>query len=148
MASRTSSAFAAAVRATLASTLLAAALHAQGRSGTLAGRVTASGEPVAGAAVLVAGTGRGAQTRADGSYRITVPAGRYEVRTRLIGYSSGRDSATVTADRTTTSSVPSPRASADTSTEGRETAKSRVPETRASTVTPPRSWRRRYAMAG
>ncbi len=102
MASRPSSAFAAPALAILASTILTAALHAQGGTGTLAGRVTASGEPVAGAAVLVVGTGRGAQTRADGSYRITVPAGRYEVRTRLIGYSSGRDSATITADRTTT----------------------------------------------
>ena len=50
----------------------------------------------------VTGTGRGTQTRADGSYRLTVPAGRYEVRARLFGYSSSRDSATITADQTTT----------------------------------------------
>jgi iron complex outermembrane receptor protein len=102
MAFHTSFAFAARAGAMFALVLLPAALRAQGSSGTLAGRVTAAGEPVAGAAVLIAGTGRGTQTRADGSYRITVPAGRYEVRTRLIGYSSGRDSATVTAGQTTT----------------------------------------------
>jgi len=80
--------------------LLPLSLGAQ--SGTLSGRVTAAGEPVSGAAVIVTGTGRGTQTRQDGSYRLTVPAGRYEVRTRLIGYSSGRDSATIVAGQTTT----------------------------------------------
>ena len=101
MASRPSFAFIAGAAAILA-LVLPGALRAQAGSGTLSGRVTAAGEPVAGAAVIVAGTGRGVQTRTDGSYRITVPAGRYEVRTRLIGYSSGRDSATITADQTTT----------------------------------------------
>src|SRR4029079_8517140 len=80
--------------------LLPLSLGAQ--SGTLSGRVTAAGEPVSGAAVIVTGTGRGTQTRQDGTYRMTVPAGRYEVRTRLIGYSSGRDSATIVAGQTTT----------------------------------------------
>ena len=101
MASRTWFAFNGTAAALVAFMLLPAELRAQG-SGTLSGRVTAEGEPVAGAAVIVAGTGRGTQTRADGSYRMTVPAGRYEVRTRLIGYSTGRDSATITADQTTT----------------------------------------------
>ena len=82
--------------------ILPAALRAQSGSGTLSGRVTAAGAPVSGAAVVVTGTGRGTQTRADGSYRLTVPAGRHEVRMRLFGYSSGRDSATITADQTTT----------------------------------------------
>jgi iron complex outermembrane receptor protein len=82
--------------------LLPSVLSAQAGTGTLAGRVTAGGEGVFGASVVVAGTGRGTQTRSDGSYRITLPAGRYEVRTRLIGYSSGRDSATIVADQTTT----------------------------------------------
>ncbi len=85
--------------AALALFLLPAALGAQG---TLSGRVTAAGEPVSGAAVVITGTGRGTQTRSDGSYRITLPAGRYEVRTRLIGFSSGRDSATIVNDQTTT----------------------------------------------
>ena len=100
MAALPSSSRAALIRAALAFLLLPAALAAQ--TGTLTGRVTAASEPVAGAAVIVTGMGRGAQTRADGSYSITLPAGRYEVRTRLIGYSSGRDSATIVAGQTTT----------------------------------------------
>src|SRR5690349_2019858 len=88
-----------AVRAVLALLLIPAALAAQ--TGTLSGRVTAATEPVAGAAVVVTGMGRGAQTRTDGSYSITLPPGRYEVRTRLIGFSSGRDSATIVAGQTT-----------------------------------------------
>jgi iron complex outermembrane recepter protein len=98
MPSPTSS-YAVRLSATLAFILLPAALGAQG---TLSGRVTAAGEPVSGAAIVIAGTGRGTQTRSDGSYRITLPAGRYEVRTRLIGFSSGRDSATIVNDQTTT----------------------------------------------
>jgi iron complex outermembrane receptor protein len=91
---------AASVCSVLASLFAPAALVAQ--TGTLTGRVTAAGEPVSGAAVVITGTGRGTQTRQDGTYRITLPAGRYEVRTRLIGFSSGRDSATIVADGTTT----------------------------------------------
>ena len=75
---------------------------AQTGTGTLTGRVTAAGEGVPGATVVVTGAGRATQTRSDGSYRFTLPAGRYEVRARLIGYSSGRDSATIVADQTTT----------------------------------------------
>ena len=86
--------------ALLALVLLAPAADAQ--TGTLSGRVTSSGEGVSGATVVVTGMGRGAQTRQDGSYRITLPAGRYEVRARQIGYSSARDSATIVADQTTT----------------------------------------------
>ncbi|HKH91716.1 MAG TPA: TonB-dependent receptor [Gemmatimonadaceae bacterium] len=82
--------------------LLPGALAAQAGTGTLAGRISAGGEGVSGASVVVTGTGRGTQTRPDGTYRITLPPGRYEVRTRLIGYSSGRDSATIVADQTTT----------------------------------------------
>src|SRR5829696_5988649 len=88
--------------ALLALILVAPAAVAQTGTGTLTGRVTASGEGVSGATVVVTGTGRGTQTRSDGSYRLTVPAGRYEVRARLIGYSSGRDSTTIVADQTTT----------------------------------------------
>ena len=115
MASEFSSSFTArmaSVLALLALLALPAALGAQGGTGTLAGRVTASGEPVSGAAVIVTGTGRGTQTRSDRTYRITLPAGRYEVRTRLIGYSSGRDSASVGADQTTTLNFAVQRAAA------------------------------------
>jgi iron complex outermembrane receptor protein len=77
-------------------------LVAQASTGTLAGRVTAGGEAVPGAAVVIMGTGRNTQTRPDGTYRLTLPTGRYEVRVRLIGYTSGRDSATISSGQTTT----------------------------------------------
>jgi iron complex outermembrane receptor protein len=112
MASAPSSSFTARVASTFALLVLPAVLGAQAGTGTLAGRITAGGEPVSGAAVIVTGTGRGTQTRSDGSYRITLPPGRYEVRTRLIGYSSGRDSASITADQTTTLNFTVQRAAA------------------------------------
>jgi iron complex outermembrane receptor protein len=61
--------------------------------GTLSGRVTeaASGAPLSGASVSVTGTTLGAIARADGSYRVQLPPGRYEVRARLLGYEVGRD---------------------------------------------------------
>ena len=70
MASESSSSFTARVASILALLVLPAVLGAQGGNGTLAGRVSASGEPVSGAAVIVTGTGRGTQTRSDGTYRI------------------------------------------------------------------------------
>ena len=90
----------AARRAALLALLLPAVLGAQAGTGTIAGRVTAAGEGVPGATVVATGTGRGTLTRGDGSYRLTVPAGRYEVRARLLGYTSGRDSVTVTSNGT------------------------------------------------
>jgi len=41
-------------------------------------------------------------TRGDGSYRITIRPGRYEVRARLIGYGLARDTVTVAAGGTAT----------------------------------------------
>ena len=82
--------------------LLPAALHAQAGTGTVSGRVTAGGESVAGATVVATGTGRGVQTRSDGTYRLTLPAGRYELRARGVGYSASRDSVTVTSGGTAT----------------------------------------------
>jgi iron complex outermembrane recepter protein len=95
------SAFAArALRRALAAVVVPAVLMAQD-TGTLVGRVTSGGAPVSGATVVAVGTGRGAQTRADGTYRLTLPPGRYEIRARLVGYTSMRDSATITAGTTT-----------------------------------------------
>ena len=62
--------------------VLPAALAAQAATGVVAGRVTANGEPLLAATVVAAGTGRGTQTRADGSYRLTLPVGRYGLRAR------------------------------------------------------------------
>jgi iron complex outermembrane receptor protein len=97
-----SSSFLVARRAALLALLLPFTLQAQSGRGSVAGRVTAAGEGVPGVAVVAVGTGQGTLTRGDGSYRITLPAGRYEIRARLLGYSSGRDSVTVTSDGTAT----------------------------------------------
>ncbi|HKP28102.1 MAG TPA: TonB-dependent receptor [Gemmatimonadales bacterium] len=69
----------------LAPVLLPGLLMAQ--EGTVEGRVTAAGEPVAGAAVSVAGTTLRGLTAADGQYRIvSVPAGSHVLRVRAVGH--------------------------------------------------------------
>jgi iron complex outermembrane receptor protein len=70
-------------------------------TGTLAGRVTSNGAPVVGATVS-ASVGRSAITRTDGTFRLTLPSGRYQVHARRIGFVTGTDSATITAGGTTT----------------------------------------------
>ncbi len=63
---------------------------------TVAGRVTGElGEPLQGATVTVSGTTRTAVTREDGTYRLALPPGRYELRARLVGYAAVRESVTV-----------------------------------------------------
>src|SRR5260221_6467260 len=83
-----------------ASVFIPTALSAQASTGSVTGRVTAAGEGVSGAAVLATGTGRGVQTRQDGSYRLVLPPGRYELRARAVGYTSARDSIIVAAGGT------------------------------------------------
>lgn len=76
---------------------------AQVATGTITGRVTSTdGEPIAGATVALTGTTIGAVTRSDGTYRVNVRPGRYELRTRLIGYAAAGDSVTVVAGVATT----------------------------------------------
>ena len=89
------------VAATLA--VLPAMVMAQAPTGTLAGRVSSAGQPVGSA--IVASAGRATQTRADGSYRLVLPAGRHEVRVALIGYKARRDSVTIVPGQTTTRDV-------------------------------------------
>jgi iron complex outermembrane receptor protein len=73
------------------------------QTGTVSGRVVgAGGEPLQGASVTANGTARGATVRADGSYSFALPAGRHELRARLLGYAAAVDSVTVTAGSTTT----------------------------------------------
>jgi iron complex outermembrane receptor protein len=72
-------------------------LVAQASTGTVSGRVMAGSDAVNGATVVATGTGRGTQTRGDGTYRLTLPVGRYELRARAVGFTSGRDSVTITA---------------------------------------------------
>ncbi|MCU0648597.1 MAG: TonB-dependent receptor [Gemmatimonadaceae bacterium] len=79
-----------------------ASLEAQS-IGTIIGTVRDEArQPVNGASVGVVGTPRGAITREDGSYRIVLPAGRYELLVRLLGYRSTRASVTVAAGATLT----------------------------------------------
>jgi iron complex outermembrane receptor protein len=82
--------------------LAAPALAQQPALGTVTGRVTAAddGSPIVGATIAVTGTQYGALTRNDGSYRLQLRPGTYELRARLIGYSSPRDTVVVTAGGT------------------------------------------------
>lgn len=85
-----------------------AVLAAQADAGTLSGRVTAADAPVAGATVLAAG--RAASTRADGSYRLTLPPGRHLVRVRALGFNTVGDSVVVRSNATTTANFTLTRA--------------------------------------
>lgn len=69
----------------------------QSMTGTVSGRVTDAGEGIVGASVFISGTQSGAISRADGTYRIALRPGRYEIRVRLVGYSLVRDSITIEA---------------------------------------------------
>lgn len=90
-----------------------AMLPAQTTLGTVTGKVVAaSGEPMAGASVAVAGTQFGAIAKNDGTFRINLRPGRYELRARLIGYGLVRDSVTIRAGQTVTMSFTLTRAPA------------------------------------
>ena len=82
-------------------------LAAQGSSATLTGRVTdaASGNPLSGARVSLIGTAAVATTRGDGTYRLGVRPGTYELRVTMIGYGAERRPVTVAAGQTTTEDV-------------------------------------------
>ncbi|GAC1478923.1 MAG: TonB-dependent receptor [Gemmatimonadaceae bacterium] len=81
--------------------LLAAPL-ARAQTGAVAGRVTGTetGEPLVGATVSVVGQPYGAAVRGDGSYRVQLDPGTYQLRARLIGYASVTKSVTVAAGQT------------------------------------------------
>ena len=69
------------------------------REGSITGRVTAArtGEPIAGASILIDGTQLGAIADTSGVYRVNgIPAGAHTVLARRIGYLPSRRSATVT----------------------------------------------------
>ncbi|HEY2378956.1 MAG TPA: TonB-dependent receptor [Gemmatimonadaceae bacterium] len=105
-----------AVRSSAALTVLALSLLsplslAAQSSGTISGRVLdTQGAPLQGAAISLAGTTRGAIVRSDGSYRLTAPVGRYEIRARLLGYTPHSDSVTVSAGGAVTKSFTLDRA--------------------------------------
>ena len=80
-------------------------------SGTVSGRVSgAAGEALVGASVSLTGTQRGTIARGDGAYQLTAPAGRYEIRARLIGYTAVVDTVTVTAGQVASKSFTLSRA--------------------------------------
>ena len=82
--------------------LLAAPASAQ-TWGEVSGRVTAeaTGQPVAGASVLVEGTSFGTNTGADGAFAFRIPEGRYPVRVSFVGYETVRDTLDVRRGQTT-----------------------------------------------
>ena len=76
---------------------------AQEQVGTVTGKVTAAdvGTPLAGVTIFVTGTQTGAITRSDGTYRIVLRPGNYELRARLIGWLGAHDSVVVGTGQTT-----------------------------------------------
>jgi outer membrane receptor protein involved in Fe transport len=89
--------------------ILPGVLLIAGTTGKIAGKVTdaATGEGLAGVNVLVVGTTFGASTDPEGHYTvINIPPGRYDVRARLIGYTSTTyQNLRVVADQTTLQDV-------------------------------------------
>ncbi|HEX2092594.1 MAG TPA: SusC/RagA family TonB-linked outer membrane protein [Longimicrobiaceae bacterium] len=91
------------ILALVASLSWAAALSAQGPTGTVSGRVVAAADqrPLAGAAVSVAE--RRTVTGADGRFTLTgVPAGTHTARASIIGFAEATQSVTVVAGQTAT----------------------------------------------
>ncbi|HEX9347273.1 MAG TPA: SusC/RagA family TonB-linked outer membrane protein [Gemmatimonadales bacterium] len=77
----------------------------QAQQGTVAGQITdkSNQQPVPGAAVIISGTSLQGRTSREGRYTITnVPAGRYSVQVRLIGYATATQPVTVAAGETAT----------------------------------------------
>ena len=77
----------------------------QAQQGTVAGQVTdkSNQQPVPGASVLIVGTSLQGRTSREGRYAITnVPAGRYSVQVRLIGYATATQPVTVAGGETAT----------------------------------------------
>jgi len=74
----------------------ASAIRAQA-TGTVTGRITdaETGAPVSAATVRAIGTQSATTTRADGTYRLVLPAGSYDLRATFIGYAAGQETVTV-----------------------------------------------------
>jgi iron complex outermembrane receptor protein len=115
--------------------LLASAGAAGAQNGVVTGTVTdsASGAPLAGAAVRVAGAQAGTTTRPAGTYRLPLSAGSYELVVSRVGYATGRISVRVSAGETATRDVR--LAPAATALEGIVAVGTRRPD-RVATETP------------
>ena len=87
--------------------LLASAGAASAQNGAVTGTVTdsASGAPLAGVAVRVAGAQAGTTTRPGGTYRLPLPAGSYDLVVSRVGYATARTSVRVAAGETATRDV-------------------------------------------
>src|SRR4051812_43548547 len=70
----------------------------------VAGRITdlQNGQPLSGARISLPGTNQGVVARADGTYRLSLPAGRHVVFISSVGYAPRRDTIDVAADQTLT----------------------------------------------
>src|SRR5688500_16100129 len=81
--------------------LFALPLGAQA-TGTVSGRVTeaSTGLALQGVSVFASGTTSGALTRADGTYRFNIVPGRYEIRSRFLGYAGRSETITVADGQT------------------------------------------------
>ncbi|HEX2718359.1 MAG TPA: TonB-dependent receptor, partial [Gemmatimonadaceae bacterium] len=97
------------IRATLRRTLVTLAgfaapalLGAQATTGTVTGRIVdaADNRPLPGAYVIIGSSQQGVATREDGTYRLVLRPGTYELRARLIGYGSTTARVTVAAGQT------------------------------------------------
>src|SRR5215207_4681308 len=77
---------------------------AQDPSGIVTGKITAAdgNQPLAGATIFVTGAQTGALSRSDGTYRIALRSGKYELRVRYIGWTGTHDSVVVAAGQTVT----------------------------------------------
>ncbi|MDZ7308244.1 MAG: TonB-dependent receptor, partial [candidate division KSB1 bacterium] len=86
--------------------LLSSPLAAQ-EAGTIMGTITdaRSGQPLPGANVVVLGTQLGATTRPDGTFRIRITPGSYELQVSFIGYNRLREKVTVAAGETVTKNL-------------------------------------------
>ncbi|HYE95333.1 MAG TPA: TonB-dependent receptor [Rubricoccaceae bacterium] len=73
--------------------------------GEVGGRITADGQPVPGATVLVRGTNFGTAANSDGRYRLRLPAGRYALVVSAVGFVTRSDSVAVRRDHLTTHDV-------------------------------------------
>jgi iron complex outermembrane recepter protein len=85
--------------------LLATAAPAAAQGvGTVTGRVTQTqaNTPIAGVNIRVVGGQQIAISRADGTYRLQLPPGSYELQAGLIGYATATRSVSITAGQTTT----------------------------------------------
>ncbi|HEX8358674.1 MAG TPA: TonB-dependent receptor [Longimicrobium sp.] len=115
--------------------LLASAGAARAQQGVVAGTVTdsASGAPLSGVAVRVAGAQAGTTTRAGGTYRLPLAAGSYDLVMTRVGYATARTSVRLAAGETATRDVR--LAAAATALEGIVAVGTRRPD-RVATETP------------